>query len=76
MVALRTGELVRADIPMRLHRHRQLEPATPPVRQSRKKTGKQWARYGLKRVNKERTGGINWNCADSNGLASSSFSHG
>ena len=44
---------------------------TVKTRKKREKTGKKWARYGLKRVNKERTGGINWNCADSNGLASS-----
>ena len=29
------------------------------TRKKRGKTGKKWARYGLKRVNKERTGGIN-----------------
>ena len=28
--------------------------------QKRGKTGGKWPRYGLKRVNKERTGGINW----------------
>ena len=30
------------------------------TRKKRGKTGKKWARYGLKRVNKEGTGGINW----------------
>ena len=30
------------------------------TRKKREKTGRKWARYGLKRVNKERTGGINW----------------
>ena len=30
------------------------------TRNKREKTGKKWARYGLKRVNKEGTGGINW----------------
>ena len=30
------------------------------TRKKREKTGKKWARYGLKRVNKEGTGGINW----------------
>ena len=33
---------------------------TVKTRKKRGKTGKKWARYGLKRVNKERTGGINW----------------
>ena len=33
---------------------------TVKTRKKREKTGKKWARYGLKRVNKERTGGINW----------------
>ena len=30
------------------------------TRKKRENTGGKWARYGLKRVNKERTGGINW----------------
>ena len=30
------------------------------TRKKREKTGKKWARYGLKRVNKERKGGITW----------------
>ena len=30
------------------------------TRKKRGKTGGKWARYGLKRVNKEGTGGINW----------------
>ena len=30
------------------------------TRKKREKTGKEWARYGLKSVNKERQGGINW----------------
>ena len=30
------------------------------TRKKRKKTGEKWARYGLKRVNKERKGGITW----------------
>ena len=33
---------------------------TVKTRKKREKTEKKWARYGLKRVNKERTGGINW----------------
>ena len=33
---------------------------TVKTRKKRGKTGKKWARYGLKRVDKERTGGINW----------------
>ena len=30
------------------------------TRKKRGKTGQKWARYGLKRVNKEGTGGITW----------------
>ena len=30
------------------------------TRKKRDKTGEKWARYGLKRVNKERKGGITW----------------
>ena len=30
------------------------------TRKKREKTGKKWARYGLRSVNKEGTGGINW----------------
>ena len=30
------------------------------TRKKREQTGKKWARYGLKRVNKERKGGITW----------------
>ena len=33
---------------------------TVKMRTKREKTGQKWARYGLKRVNKGRTGGINW----------------
>ena len=33
---------------------------TVKTRKKREKTGKKWARYGLKRVNKERKGGITW----------------
>ena len=33
---------------------------TVKTRKERAKTGGKWARYGLKRVNKEGTGGINW----------------
>ena len=33
---------------------------TVKTRKKRDKTGQKWARYGLKRVNKEGTGGINW----------------
>ena len=37
---------------------------TVKTRKRRGKTGKKWARYGLKRVNKEGTGGINWSVGD------------
>ena len=30
------------------------------TRKKRETTGEKWARYGLKRVNKERKGGITW----------------
>ena len=30
------------------------------TRKNREKTGGKWARYGLKRVNREGTGGITW----------------
>ena len=33
---------------------------TVKTRKKRGKTGEKWARYGLKRANKEGTGGINW----------------
>eukprot|EP01045_Picozoa_sp_COSAG04_P011403 COSAG04_NODE_734_length_10713_cov_2.619748_3_plen_96_part_00 len=33
---------------------------TVKTRKKREKTGGKWARYGLRSVNKERTGGINW----------------
>ena len=38
------------------------------TRKKREKTGEKWARYGLKRVNKEGTGGINWFVLGEGGL--------
>ena len=49
------------------------------TRKKRKKTGKKWARYDLRSVNKERTGGINWHpplIRHQHGTVASDLSHG